>query len=425
MKNSHLTLDDRVRLETLLAEGKSIRYIADRLDKSPSTLSREIKHHTKVIIPKCCDCSFASACSLHHVCGSLSCRKKCKTCAKAKRYCQDYSKLFCDSLSAAPVKLCNSCPKRRYCHLERRVYHAKTAHSEYRDTLVHSRDGFDLTAAQFQEINDVVSPLVKRGQSIYHIVQSNNSLLPVSESTVRRLISASEMDVGLIDLPEAVKRKPRKKKKTSSSLPPKSKTGHLYPDFLAYMSKHDVPFVQMDCVEGKKCDPEALLTLHFVSFHMQLVYILTEQNAACVVDMLDIIENTLGKRLFAECFPLILTDNGAEFCDIHGMERSVFGGKRTRIYFCEPNRSDEKGECENNHRLIRKVIPKSTSIKELMQSDAVLLTNHLNSYIRRSLFGKCPYDLAMDALPEDFFILLGLEKVPADKILLKPALLSK
>lgn len=425
MKKSHLTLDDRIRIETLIAEKHSIRYIADRLDKSPSTISREIKKHAQVKKPKGCDCAFSRSCTLSRICGSTSCNKKCRECAKARKYCPDYSKAYCDTLQNSQLRLCNECRKRAFCHFEQRFYDGNSAHAKYRDTLIHSRDGFDLTAGQFSEINDIVSPAVKSGQSVYHIVQSNAERLHVSESTVRRLIRAGEMDADTIDLPEAVKRKPRKKKDAAYPAPRKSKLGHLYSDFLGYMAGHDLPVVEMDCVEGRKCDKEALLTLHFTPFHMQLVYILDRQDSACVVDMLDFIEKMLGKELFARCFPVILTDNGAEFSDIKGIERSVFGGKRTRVYFCEPNRSDEKGKCENNHKLVRRVVPKHTSVKNFMQADMLLLTKHLNSYVRKSLFGKCPFDMAMAVLPEDFFILLGLEKIPPAEVLLAPALLSK
>ncbi len=57
------------------------------------------------------------------------------------------------------------------------------------------------------------------------------------------------------------------------------------------------------------------------------------------------------------------------------MERSVFGGKRTRAFFCEANRSDQKAECETNHKLTRWVIPKRTSLQHLVREDTVLLSN--------------------------------------------------
>lgn len=423
-KPIHLTADDRIRIEALLQEGSSLRYIADRLDKSPSTISREIKKHVQVHVPRCCDCLNSPDCTLHHVCGSSGCHKKCKACQKARQYCSDYVKSQCDTLLDASIHLCNSCHRQRYCHFEKRIYDANAADREYRCTLVSSRDGFDLTAGEFQKINDIVSPLVKKGQSIYHIVNTNRESLPVSESTVRRLLNSSELDICRLDLPEAVKRRPRKKTRTHSA-PPVSKEGHLYKDYLAYIQYDDIPTVQMDCVEGMQDDRAVILTLHFVMFHMQLLFILDEHTSAAVVGMLDAIELSLGRELFASCFPLILTDNGHEFSDIEGMERSIYGGQRTCVFFCDPNRSDQKAECENNHRLLRDIVPKGTSIEPFTQTDMTLAANHLNSYVRKSLFGRCPYDLAMAVLPEDFFMLLGLEHIPAGEVIMKPGLLKR
>ena len=207
-------------------------------------------------------------------------------------------------------------------------------------------------------------------------------------------------------------------------LPSPSKAGRLYEDYLDYMTEHDVSIVEMDCVEGKQEDRGAILTLHFVAFHMQLYFIMPYHTSECVVATLDKIEEAIGTELFRELFPLILTDNGHEFWDMEGMERSITTGLRTRIFFCEPNRSDQKGACENNHKLFRCIVPKGTSIDGYMQSDMTLAANHINSYRRKSLFGMSPYEQAMQYLPEDFFILLGLEKISAENVLLKPTLLN-
>ncbi len=424
-QSTHLTAEDRVRIETLLKEDRSLRYIAGRLDKSPSTVSREVSGHAQAHIPKCCDCLNSHGCRMRHVCGSPGCEKKCRDCHRAKKHCPDYAKALCGSLEEHPLRLCNSCRKQKLCHFEKRIYDGKAAEKEYRDTLVSSRNGFDLAAAEFQAVSDTVSPLVKKGQSICHIVSTNRDSLPVSESTIRRLIGNGELDVCRLDLPEAVKRKPRKKKRAASPYPRPSKQGRLYSDCLAHAGRSDAPAVQMDCVEGKQEDGAAILTLHFAAFHMQLLFILDSHTSAAVVSMPDAVERALGKELFASCFPLALTDNGHEFSDIEGMGRPVFGGQRTRVFFCEPDRPDQKAECENNHRLLRDIIPKGSSVQHFMQADMTLAANHLNSYARKSLFGRCPYDLAMAALPGDFFVLLGLERIPANDVTMKPCLLKR
>lgn len=159
---------------------------------------------------------------------------------------------------------------------------------------------------------------------------------------------------------------------------------------------------------------------------MQIAQYLDCHDPMNVVDAMDRIETCLGTDLFRQAFPVILTDNGQEFSDIEGMERSCLdpNRRRTRIFFCEPNRSDQKGSCENNHKLIRDVLPKGTSLIPFIQSDITLMMNHINSYRRKKSYGFCAYDLAMQALPEEFFDRMGLYKVPDDKVLLKPKLLK-
>lgn len=427
MTKTHLTLDDRVRIQHYLEENHSIRYIAERLDRSPSTISREIKNHIKTHNPQICDCECFSSCNLKHVCKSTSCNRLCRTCPKAHKYCFNYIKVYCDALLNNSVSVCNGCDKfkKKVCHYEHYSYSSSKAQNEYEDKLVNSRNGYDLTAKDFDTIESIVSPLVKNGLSLYHIFRNHKEELPCSEATVRRLIHASELDCRNIDMRAVVQRKLHPRRKNDYKKSKVSKEGHLYEDYLKYVAEHeDISVVEMDCVEGSKDSHATLLTLHFVQFHMQLAIIMDNHTSEDVISALDKIETTLGKELFTECFGLILTDNGHEFEDIDSMERSCFGGKRTTVFFCEPNRSDEKGSCETNHKLIRYVIPKGTNMDSYNQLQISTMMNHINSYCRKALFGKSPYDLAMAVMPKDFFILLGLEKIPSDEILLRPALLK-
>ena len=421
----HLTMDDRVRIETYLNERYSLRYIAERLDKSPSTISREIKNHTEEQQRNACDCIYFFECKKTKVCGGVgnSCNKKCRTCIKAKKYCSDYSKAYCDFIIERKLPICNGCSKSYNCHFTKMYYNAKHAEKEYRNTLVSSRNGFDLTDEQINRINYTVSPLIMKGQSLYHIAQSND--LSISESTLRRLVGDCRLEARNIDLRSTVKRRPRRVRSREYKVMPVIKTGHTYSDYLEYIENNPVSVVQMDCVEGKKTDSAALLTLYFPIPHLQLAIILNEHTSECVVSALDMIEESLGKDLFSVVFPLILTDNGHEFADIEGIERSIYGGKRTKVFYCEPNHPEQKGGCEKNHEFIRYVIPKGKSLQPYSQQDISLMMNHINSYKRKDLYGKSPYEAASALFPEDFFILLGLEPIDPKKVNLSPSLILK
>ncbi len=432
-KYSHLTYEDRYSIQTeldKLENRSSVRELANRLHKSTSSITRELERHAETRPATKNDCKHRTSCKRRNLCvsGHKNCSiVYCSKCSKqaCKAYCDRYEKEICPKLQKAP-HLCNGC---RYinvgCSYEQRIYSAKKAQNFYRDLLVNRRNGFDLTGAELTAINDLASPLLKNGLSVYHVSQTLGNRLPCSETTLRRLIAACELDAKNIDLRQTVSRKVRTKPRhMHNELPTISKLGHTYKDYLAVRDDYGNSIVQMDCVEGIKTDKAVLLTLHFPLFHMQLALIMNEHTSGCVVETLDKVENALGKELFAMNFPLILTDNGHEFADIEGMERSVFGGMRTRVYFCEPNHSNQKGACENNHKFIRYVIPKSTSLEPYNQSQITLMMNHINSYKRKELYGNCPYDLAKSGFPEDFFTLLGLEQIPADELNLTPGLLK-
>ena len=254
----HLTLEDRAKIEALLNEDMSIRYIADRLGKAPSTISREIRNHTKRSHHHLCDCDIFRECEARHVCGNEKCNKQCRNCTQARKHCGDYAKSVCEIWSERRIELCNGCTKIHNCHKEKHLYKAKRAEEEYRDVLINSRNGFDLTCEQFAAIDEVVTPLIHKGQSIYHICQSND--LGVSDMTIRRLINSSELGARRIDLRNAVKRKERRKRPKDYKTMLVIKDGHKYADYLEYQQDNPVPAVQMDCVEGTKEDRSVLLT---------------------------------------------------------------------------------------------------------------------------------------------------------------------
>lgn len=421
----HLSLDERSTIASLLNQKAPIREIARVLNRPPSTISKEIHRNSKIYPSKQKNCKNYFSCKIKGLC--QGCNLSCKQCSKCFSICTNFTPYVCKKKDSHPLKICNACHQFYNCHSDKTRYEATYAQKTNDERNHNSRSGFNLTDDEMETLNELVTPLILKGQSPYSILQSINDKISISESTLRRIIDACKLDARRIDLREAVKRKPRRKSPRGMKefTPIQSKIGHTWEDYMELLKTTDISAVQMDCVEGLVTDKKAILTLHFPLPHLQLAFIMDSHTAKCVVDTLDLLEYSLGKQLFSELFEVILTDNGHEFTDIEGMESSIFGGKRTSIYFCERNRSDEKAECETNHKMIRDIIPKKTSIQKLVQPQITLMMNHINNYPRKSLLGKSPYDTARALMPKEFFDIIGLEKIPYDKVILKPSLLKQ
>lgn len=103
--------------------------------------------------------------------------------------------------------------KKLRCTLEKRFYHAASAHKEYRDILSESRSGLSYSEEEIKRLDDIVSPLIFRGQSRNHICTCNRDSLMVSESTLYRLIDYNVFRARNIDLPRKVHYSRRRKAK--------------------------------------------------------------------------------------------------------------------------------------------------------------------------------------------------------------------
>ena len=97
--------------------------------------------------------------------------------------CDDYVKHNCPKLLKPPY-VCNGCPDRNRCRLEKRFYKAKEAEARYRKSLSESRTGFNLTENEREYIDGIVSPLLLKGQSIRHITINHSDEIMVSDRTL-------------------------------------------------------------------------------------------------------------------------------------------------------------------------------------------------------------------------------------------------
>lgn len=127
---------------------------------------------------------------------------------------------------------------------------------------------------------------------------------------------------------------------------------------------------------------QALLVLTERMTRREIIRLLPDKTTASVVRALDLIELGLGGA-FPKIFRTITCDNGTEFSDTAGIERSVYGGSRTKTYFCHPYSSYERGSNENANKLIRRWHPKGSSFEDLTEEQVQALEDWTNRYPRR------------------------------------------
>lgn len=281
-----------------------------------------------------------------------------------------------------------------------------------------------MTHSEFLELDSIISPLVKRGQSIAHICAAHTDEIPITERTVYNYFEQNLFTAINLDLPRKVRYKKRNTRPQMEACNYAVREGRTYEDFLKHIAENpELSIVEMDTVEGRR-GGKVLLTLLIRSCRLQLAFLLDSATQSCVKDLFDKLYHTLGHSLFSSVFAAILTDNGSEFLDPVSIESDSDGVARSRVFFCDPNCSYQKGMLEKNHEYIRYVLPKGTSFDDLSQEDVLLLLNHINSSARDSLNGKSPFDTAQFLLPSLFLTALELVKIPPDEILLKPQLLK-
>ena len=375
-KHKHLTLSDRNDIQLGLERGETFKAIGQLVLKDPTTVSKEVKRNRQVRESTC-----------HN--------------------------LPCPLLDKAPF-VCNGCPKRRQnCGYKKIFYLAKQAQKQYEQTLVESREGTPLNSKTFWDMDKVISDGVKKGQHIYHILKTHN--LDVSSSTVYRHIRKGYLSIAPIDLARAVKFKERRKSKLPS-IPKEAKKGRYYEDFQNYLALNQLDsWLEMDTVMGRM-GGKVLLTFNLSFCNFIFARLLDNKTALEVTKHLYDIKNTLHQadKDFFQLFPVILTDNGGEFARVDDIEMDVRG--ESKLFFCDPNRSDQKGRIEKNHTLIRDILPKGTSFDNLTQEDINLVCSHVNSVKRAALNGKSAYELFAFTYEEEIPKLLGISKIPAEDV---------
>ena len=394
-KHTHLTLDNRIDIQQMLRDGFNFKMIANSLKKDPSTISKEVRKHIFV---------------------------KESTCTVKDKHGKEIKEI-CIKLTKPPY-VCNACKKRTYCHMEKHLYDGKYAQNEYEKLLKESREGIPLTKESFYEVDKIISEGVRKGQHIYHIVQTND--INVSLSTVYRHLDKGYLSISPLDLPRKVKFKPRNKNNVTY-VPNRVRVGRTYDDFLKFIKIHDISnWVEMDTVIGSQ-GGKVIMTWDFTFCNFMVGFLLDSKTASNVASAFFDIKSSFNENdiAFPDIVPLVLTDNGGEFSNADAIEQNLKGDKETSLFFCHPMKSCDKPYVEKNHTLFRDICPKGTSFDNFTQDTVDLIFSHVNSVARKKLNGKTPYELFDFTFGEKITSLFGIKKIPPREVIQSPLLLKK
>ena len=216
---------------------------------------------------------------------------------------------------------------------------------------------------------------------------------------------------------------------------PKRATSHSarrsHASFLALGEDACAAAWEMDTVEGSRGDSARLLTLLHRPSRFQLALPLPDGTCASVLAALSSLRGVLGEDGARRAFGAVLTDNGSEFAD-EGAVAALLGERdgETRLFYCDPRQSQQKGACEKNHVEIRKLLPKGAGARfdRLTAADCALLMSQVNSEPRGALGFLTPARVLRMALGEDASALMdafGIEELAPGELDLTPGCIER
>ena len=418
-KNLHLTVQERIIIEKGIENGSTKAAIALTIGKDKSTVGKEIKKHRELVHKSSykINCANMKNCSHNHVCDN----------------CADFKPFTCNRRDRSPGA-CNGCSKYTHCRYDKYTYKADFSHKKYREDLVDSRTGINMSYEECKAMADIIVPLIKAGHSPYHIV-TNHPELNISEKTLYNYIENGIFrEFGLLDIDLRIKTKRKITKKASNKYKKREDkkylNGRTYDDFINYTAENkNLSVVEMDTVYNNGSTGPFMQTFKFLDYSFMFIVYQEEKTAKSMVEGVDLLEKILGEDLFSEEVAIIKTDRGSEFCDAEGFEKEENESRRTRIFYCDPMASGQKGSLENNHKEIRYICPKENDLKDLelnSQEKANLIVSHINSQSKEHLKGKSPLEVMEFMNPALYqkFKDYGIERSNKDNIILKPYLLK-
>lgn len=382
----HLTLAERIMIQSLIENGNTASEIGQNLKRDASTIRREVKLNRYL---------YKNETNRFMHTAPVKC-------IKLNRF--PYTCIGCRKMMGGG---CLSSEKAKYIG-ERAHTYSKTRNSN-------SKKGVHLPFEKIIQLEAIIEEGIQRGLSVGHIVRTNN--LNVTERTVYRYIDNDIIRVSQVKMPLKVRRKPRKSQSKEEIFDPRLDF-RSFKDYINYISQNNITAnFQMDCVEGKRGEEKTFLTLIHEKTGFLIAKVLQTQTQRDVKKALNQIEKQLGAEAFKEIFKVILTDRGPEFRDFVGLENSaITKEKRTQVFYCDPYSPHQKGTIEQSHSTLRRIFPKGKSIQKVTQDELNLAISSINTLTRPKLGGLSPYYVFTKKYGEEIARKLGVEKINLDEL---------
>lgn len=411
--NKQLTLHQRNIIEEMLNQRKRKYEIANALNKTQSTIAREINKH-RIIKPH----------NIYNSPNLFNCKyfNNCKVCTNK---CHIFQPIPCKERDRN-IGACNNCLKIKTCNLDKYFYFAEDAHKKYKYTLTDSRQGVNLNTSELIELAHLICPLIKKGQSIYTIL-NNHPEIKFCEKTIYNYI---EMDlfkdwgVTNLTLKRKVKRKITKKYLRKRK-EPQNYEGRTYTDYLEYKIQNpNIVTTEMDTVYNNQNGPY-IQTFIFENTSFMIGILHSQKTSDSMSNTLNFFQDKLTDKEYDNLFSVLLTDRGTEFEKAQQFEVNIKTGEiRSKIFYCDPMQSSQKPHVENNHNFIREILPNGQDWSNLTQEKLNLMFSHINSTPRENLGGKTPYEIFTFIYGEELAQKLNIQKIAKDEVNTTPRLLK-
>ena len=426
-RNKHLTHEERKIIETGIFNGSTKAAIAETLGKDASTIGKEIQEHRFI----CHHSSIPNDCKAYSHCKDID-----WSTVSCPSNCPNYVEFTCTRRDRSPGA-CNGCSNNPKCRHLKYKYSADRAEKEYRETLVDSRAGVNLTTEEAKELAEIVGPLLKKGQSPYMII-TNHPELGICEKTLYNYIESGVFEteymgrLGPLDLRRQASRKLPKHKQQEFKKRQDRKylKGRLYSDFKLW--KEENPFLsyaEMDTVYNNVTSGPFIQTFTLKTTGLIVGFYHDSKTVDNMIAGINLLEESVGRNLFEKYFGVLLTDRGSEFVCPERAEFREDGSRRTRVFYCDPMRSGQKGSLEEKHVSLRYICPKHVDLRKIGltgQEPLNLALSHINSAPLEMLNHKSALEYIQFMYPDlyDKLSSMGIKKVDKDQVTLKPYLLK-